>query len=66
VSAYGVVDTTDMAVSGPVWTMGGKIAAAGVGRDAADLPGGLASLQQGGANCPNVASEKNVLESVTK
>jgi hypothetical protein len=45
VGDYDVVDTSGMAVSGPAWTMGSKIAAAGEVRDAADLPGGLASMQ---------------------
>jgi hypothetical protein len=44
VGDYHVVDTAGMAVSGPAWTMGGRTAAAaaaGMGRNASDLPGGL-------------------------
>jgi hypothetical protein len=40
VGDYDVADAAGMAVSGPAWTMGGRIAAAGEGRDAAELPGG--------------------------
>jgi hypothetical protein len=40
--------------------MGGRTAAVGEARDAADLPGGLPLLQQVKALFPNVASELNV------
>jgi hypothetical protein len=56
VGDYDVVDTAGMAVGGPAWMMGGRIAAVGEARDAADLPGGLASptafLQHGRAPSP--------------